>query len=51
MKINKRTSKQKDKWTDAQRGIPVVDGGVGEEGHVGGELAPEPEDTNKKQDN
>lgn len=22
---------------------PMVDGGVGEEGHVGGELAPEPE--------
>lgn len=27
------------RWTN----IPVVDGGVGEEGHVGGELAPEPE--------
>lgn len=27
--------------------LPVVGGGVGEEGHVGGELAPEPENPNK----
>lgn len=33
--------------TDIQTDIPAVDGGVGEEGHVGGELAPDPEDTKK----
>lgn len=33
--------------TDRQRAIPVVDGGVGDDGHVGGELAPEPEDGQK----
>lgn len=28
--------------TGGQTGVPVVDGGLGEEGQVGGELAPEP---------
>lgn len=40
--MNRKTDRQTD------RGIPVVDGGVGEEGHVGGELAPEPEDRQKE---
>lgn len=30
-------------WPRTQKNLPVVDGGVGEDGHVGGELAPEPE--------
>lgn len=33
---------------DRQVDVPVVEGGVGEEGHVGGELAPEPEDKERK---
>lgn len=32
-----------DRCTDRQTGVPVVEGGVGEEGQVGGELAPDPE--------
>lgn len=32
---------------DRQTNIPAVDGGVGEEGQVGGELAPEPEEKNR----
>lgn len=43
-KRRKRTDKKSDggtRWTNR----PVVGGGVGDEGHVGGELAPEPEDT------
>lgn len=30
-------------WPCTQKHLPVVDGGVGEDGQVGGELAPEPE--------
>lgn len=48
---DERTDRQSNSQTDRQTGIPVVDGGVGDEGHVGGELAPEPEDTQKKQTN
>lgn len=33
---------------DTPTHLPVVGGGVGEEGHVGGELAPEPENPKKK---
>lgn len=38
----------RDRHIDRQTDIPVVGGGVGEEGHVGGELAPEPESRQKK---
>lgn len=31
-----------DRQLQRQTGVPVVDGGVGEEGQVGGELAPDP---------
>lgn len=51
---NRETKKDMGGQTDIlphrQTVIPAVDGGVGEEGQVGGELAPEPEDRRKKRD-
>lgn len=37
--------------TDRRTDLPVTGGGVGEEGHVGGELAPEPTNENIKKEN
>lgn len=36
--------------TDGRTDLPVTGGGVGEEGHVGGELAPEPNNENIKKE-
>lgn len=56
-KIEIQTKRQINRFGDRQterdrQGLPVVGGGMGEEGHVRGELAPEPEDgeKNKKTD-
>lgn len=38
----KPDERQVDRQLQRQTGVPVVDGGVGEEGQVGGELAPDP---------
>lgn len=46
--INNTLTVEQDRDTHTHTDVPVVDGGVGEEGHVGGELAPEPESRQRR---